>query len=74
VIEGLSETAADELPSQEDIELELRTLLDAGVSPSEVRISFLRRTLYDNLNRAHFYRFGNQVMDMESIMVSFLDL
>lgn len=35
VIEGLSETAADELPSEEDVELGLRTLMDAGVSPSE---------------------------------------
>ena len=37
VIEGLSESAANELlPSEEDVTLELRTLLDAGVSPSEV--------------------------------------
>lgn len=36
VIEGLSESAANELPSEEDVKLELRTLLDAGVSPSEV--------------------------------------
>ncbi|KAG0554000.1 hypothetical protein KC19_12G055000 [Ceratodon purpureus] len=35
VIEGLSESAANELPSEEDVKLELRTLLDAGVSPSE---------------------------------------
>lgn len=36
VIEGLSEDAAQELPSEEDIESELQILLASGVSPSEV--------------------------------------
>ncbi|XP_073386864.1 uncharacterized protein [Physcomitrium patens] len=35
VIEGLSESAADELPTEEDVKAELRALLDSGVSPSE---------------------------------------
>jgi hypothetical protein len=42
VIEGLSESAANELPSEEDVKLELRTLLDAGVSPSEVLFWYVR--------------------------------
>ena len=36
VIEGLSESAAEQLPSEEDIGCQLQTLMTAGISPSEV--------------------------------------
>ena len=44
VIEGLAESAANELPSEEDVKIELRVLLNAGVSPSEVLFEYRRRT------------------------------